>query len=110
MLYWKDCKTDEELKQWFDNYYDTYCEHEEEPTLFQVHATWERYGGPEEGGWWYTCGEPVANYCFFSKQQAFECLRIIKQEFFSEDTEEEYDFNLARAYGEFYPKRRPHYE
>lgn len=20
---------------------------------------WEAYGGPEEGGWWYTCGSPV---------------------------------------------------
>lgn len=24
-----------------------------------TYKTWQAYGGPEEGGWWYECGEPV---------------------------------------------------
>lgn len=24
-----------------------------------TYETWEAYGGPEEGGWWFTCGEPL---------------------------------------------------
>jgi hypothetical protein len=24
-----------------------------------TYETWEAYGGPEEGGWWYECGSPV---------------------------------------------------
>ena len=24
-----------------------------------TYETWQAYGGPEEGGWWYECGQPV---------------------------------------------------
>jgi hypothetical protein len=24
-----------------------------------TYETWQAYGGPEEGGWWYECGKPV---------------------------------------------------
>ena len=24
-----------------------------------IYETWQDYGGPEEGGWWYDCGMPV---------------------------------------------------
>ena len=24
-----------------------------------IYETWQGYGGPEEGGWWYDCGRPV---------------------------------------------------
>lgn len=24
-----------------------------------TYETWEAYGGPEEGGWWFECGTPV---------------------------------------------------
>ena len=24
-----------------------------------TYETWQAYGGPEEGGWWYECGTPV---------------------------------------------------
>ena len=29
------------------------------PVYLNTYETYEAYGGPEEGGWWYTCGEPV---------------------------------------------------
>ena len=110
-MFWKDCKTEEQFKQWFDNYYANYIKFEgREPTVLQVHETCQLWGGPEEGGWWFQCGSPVANYCFFSKEQAFRAFQAIKEEYFSEDTEEEYDFNLATTYAKYYPTKRPHYE
>lgn len=24
-----------------------------------TYHTWQQYGGPEEGGWWFDCGEPL---------------------------------------------------
>ena len=29
------------------------------PVYLNTYETHEAYGGPEEGGWWYTCGIPV---------------------------------------------------
>ena len=29
-----------------------------------TYEQWEAYGGPEEGGWWYTCGIPVQSVFF----------------------------------------------
>jgi len=42
----------------------------EEPTTITLHETVLRYGGPEEGGWWYTQGYPEETHCIFSKKQA----------------------------------------
>jgi len=32
-----------------------------------TYETWEAYGGPEEGGWWFTCGTPVQSV-FYSDE------------------------------------------
>jgi len=29
------------------------------PVYLNTYETYQAYGGPEEGGWWYECGEPV---------------------------------------------------
>ena len=32
-----------------------------------TYETYQAYGGPEEGGWWFECGEPVQSV-FFSEE------------------------------------------
>jgi hypothetical protein len=98
----------ERFGSWYDNYKDTF---EEEPTVITTHRVINRWGGPEEGGWYYLEGWPVQNICIFSKEQAIaELIRIHAIYEAEEYAEEEYDINLSHKYGEHYPKQRPHYE
>jgi hypothetical protein len=95
----------------FRDWYDRYEEYEGEPLSITVHQTWDQYGGPEEGGWWFRCGSPVETICIFSREQAVRELIDLHEKYNSEAyEEEEYDISLARSYAEFYPKHRPHYE
>lgn len=87
------------------------------------------YGGPEEGGWWYTNGEPVEDWDtleFPTEDLAYEQCRILNdQEHMRREPEEEYGFTSVLSYRshhytfsvettptpEEYPlKERPHYE
>jgi hypothetical protein len=91
--------------RWYDNYRET---HEEEPAVVTVHRVVERWGGPEEGGWYY---HPVINVCVFSRAQAVEELLRLHAIYETEEYEgEDYDINLSRNYGSEYPERKPHYE
>ena len=96
-------------KELFESWYNRYIEEwESDPTVITVHQIWERYGGPEEGGWYFQCGEPIENICIFSKEQAIkELIRL--HNFYKEVEEAEYDINFSNAWGEYYPKKRPHY-
>ncbi|QDP62793.1 MAG: hypothetical protein Tp158DCM1229571_107 [Prokaryotic dsDNA virus sp.] len=60
------------------NIYNWYKEFDnQDPITIQVHNTWQRYGGPEEGGWWYEEGEPLNTIFVFSKKQAIkEAIRL----------------------------------
>lgn len=106
-----ETQTDEERIKRFEDWYDRYEEFEGEPIAITVHLVWDRYGGPEEGGWWYRCGQPVSTYCIFSREQAVsELLSLHKLYSSPEYEEEEYDICLARSYAKFYPEKKPHYE
>jgi len=93
----------------FEGWYNSYVEEwESDPTVITVHCIWDRYGGPEEGGWYFQCGEPIENICIFSKAQAIkELIRL--HELYKEVEEENYDINFSNTWGEYYPKKRPHY-
>jgi hypothetical protein len=86
-------------------------------------------GGPEEGGWWFTDGDPVDDWevmQFPTEALAYEQCRILNdQENIRRESEEEYGFtsvlsHRSRHYTysvettptpEEYPlKQRPHYE
>lgn len=105
-------ETTEQRIERFNLWYDLYIEYNGvEPSVITVHLTYQRYGGPEEGGWHYTEGWPVSNYCIFSREQAIEELLRIHAIYEGEDYEDkEYDINLASSYAKFYPERKPHYE
>ena len=84
------------------------------------------YGGPEEGGWWYDCGELVRVVRLFrTEESACEYARRLnrklrsrrvgpnvgRREKWSMASDGEYE---AHAYTDFapqcFPDRRPHYE
>jgi hypothetical protein len=92
----------------FSNWYDRFYYFDGEPTVITIHEIWQQYGGPEEGGWYYQCGEPIENICIFSKEAAVSELLRLHAKY--EDEEGEYDIRLDQKYAEYYPSERPHYE
>lgn len=78
------------------------------------------YGGPEEGGWWYDSGTPIASVPVENDQEA-DKVKLMLQELFEghyptkktrhsvnggEDLEIVHEEHFAVAY----PTERPHYE
>jgi len=93
----------------FGDWYDNYCNFEGEPTTITVHEVWDQYGGPEEGGWTYQCGDPVETVCIFSKAQATRELHRLHAKY-EEDEDTCYDIRLDQKYAEAYPNSKPFYE
>jgi len=88
-----------------------------DPTVVTVHETYLRYGGPEEGNWFFTEGYPILTHCIFSKKQAiqtyihyFEEYEIEEQSSLSSSTTfSTYDICFASDYAKQYPTERPQY-
>jgi hypothetical protein len=111
-------------RYWLDQY-KAHQEYEgKEPTTITVHEVWQNYGGPEEGGWWYTAGEPVnrmdgdkSTICIFSKKQAIrEALELTRRwdlhrQPSTTDSREcsAIEVNFSQGYARHYPEERPHY-
>ena len=92
------------------------------------HEVSQQYGGPEEGGWWFTSGFPVEDWTpieIEDEEQAFEVCRALNA--YEKDRakrEEEYEFTSVLSHrsshysydvsGDYtakpFPERRPHYE
>jgi len=97
--------------------YKQHAYYEEEPTVITIHETCLRYGGPEEGGWWYQQGEPVLSHCIFSKKQAiqtyvkyFEEYEIEGQPSLGDSTTySNYELMFSNALARAYPETKPHY-
>jgi hypothetical protein len=106
-------------------YYDIHGNHEVSPTLDRpakwwcvaVYETDRRYGGPEEGGWWYTAGELVEHdkiRFFDNYKNAYDYIREMWAWCF-EQNKDRGDLRLAvRAFTEqlpdtHFPKTRPYY-
>jgi hypothetical protein len=89
----------------------------EEPTVITIHEAVLRYGGPEEGGWYYTQGEPIRSHCIFSKKQAIQTYVKYFEEYEIEGqpslgdttTYSNIELSFSNRYAEVYPKTRPHY-
>lgn len=90
----------------------------EEPTTVTVHETYQRYGGPHEGGWFYIQGYPIQTICIFNKKQAVKAYVEYSDEYEVWDqpdlgltsTYSNYDINFSNDYARFYPTERPRYE
>lgn len=100
------------------NSYNIHKEWEgEEPTTITVHETYQCYGGPEEGGWWYNQGWPVQTICIFSKKQGIKAYVQYSDEYEVWDqpdlgltsTRSNYDINFSNDFAKSYPDQRPVY-
>lgn len=94
------------------------------------------YGGPEEGGWWYTYGEPSTEHThmlrmrvFENEKEAYAYCRNLNATYIEDYNEREYEHDYSSVLGgerigawvweDEYPsyfydtpgcKERPHYE
>jgi hypothetical protein len=79
------------------------------------------YGGPEEGGWWYTIQTPIASLQVTTKKEANKAYHYLVENYADEyrDTHDYYsaagdgcDFviYLEDEYGHFEPSETPRYE
>ena len=81
------------------------------------------YGGPEEGGWYYECGQPEPTQhlrVFDTIEEARAYVMSLKPvevemnagrpDISSVLSRGCYDFRIARGWPEAYPANRPHYE
>jgi hypothetical protein len=98
--------------------YDGFQEWEDkEPITVTVHQVIQRYGGPEEGGWWFNQGFPERTYCIFSKKQAVKTFLEVCEEYGVWDqpslglstTDYNWEVSFASTAAKHYPEKRPHY-
>jgi hypothetical protein len=104
--------------RWAFQNYNTHIDFEDkEPTTITVHETVLRYGGPEEGGWWYTQGYPEETHCIFNKKQAIKRFieladkyQIIEQPSLGDTTtNSNWELSFSNNYARMYPTERPFY-
>ena len=90
------------------------------PTLVYVNAyrITRHYGGPEEGGWWFDCGEPLGSLPCTSQREARAQVDEMQAKF---NHLAEGDINsvlggaeirvyIEEEFARFYPETRPTYE
>jgi hypothetical protein len=76
------------------------------------------YGGPEEGGWWYDVGEPVASVPYANEHDGQRIRHEMKQMYprskgqgrYSVFGGPDYEVYSEDQFARPFPKERPHYE
>ena len=121
-------------RYWLDQYKNHKEWEGQEPTTLTVHKVFQQYGGPEEGGWWYTEGTPVSRcfnhgdwewqttddkstICIFNKKQAIKAAleltrvwRLHEQPSITDSREcTAVEVNFSNGYAKYYPEERPYY-
>ena len=100
------------------NQYNGFEEWEgKKPVTVTVHQTTLRYGGPEEGNWYWNEGYPEATYCVFSKKQAIKTFIEVCEQYEVWDqpslglstTDYNWEVSFASTAAKHYPEKRPHY-
>jgi len=104
--------------RWAIQNYQTHIQFEDkEPTTITLHSTYLKYGGPEEGGWWYQEGYPEETHCIFNKKQAIRKYMQLADEYQIVDqpslgdttTSSNWELSFSNDYARMYPSTRPHY-
>jgi hypothetical protein len=104
--------------RWAIQNYQTHIQFEDkEPTTITLHETVLRYGGPHEGGWYWTEGYPEATHCIFSKKQALKTFIQLADEYEIANqpdlglstTDCNWEVSFASTAAKHYPEERPHY-
>jgi hypothetical protein len=88
--------------------------------FINIYGVTRAYGGPEEGGWWYDCGEPLASIpiCVGMSDSDLERLRLEIRQNQDQilrlipwaDRYERISVNLDMRPGRYWPLEKPHYE
>jgi len=104
--------------RWAIQNYQTHIQFEDkEPTTITLHSTYLKYGGPEEGGWWYQEGYPEETHCIFNKKQAIRKYMQLADEYQIVDqpslgdttTSSNWELSFSNDYARMYPTKRPQY-
>jgi len=88
------------------------------PIYVNVYITHLLMGGIEEGGWYYTCGEPIESISVESEKEANELMKKYKQKYSNVDrrpltsvlSNGAYLVLIEGHFAEEFPKQRPYYE
>lgn len=100
------------------------------PFYIHKHSVVQRYGGAEEGGWWYDSGIPERDWnpqshSFLTEDAAYETCRLLSAaEHIRRKEQEDYEYTSVLAhmsnhysysvedspFMKSYPEVRPHYE
>jgi hypothetical protein len=82
-----------------------------------AYAVTQLYGGPEEGGWWYDYGDPLASVPVQTREEAIRVLKRLRAVLDYERTERpkhqggiEINVCVSDDIAARYPEVRPHYE
>lgn len=92
------------------------------PAYVNAYSVERCYGGPEEGGWWYDAGEPIATIVVADENDEVGIKtakeRLTKEHGWKSNSQGRYSVNggadfeisVEEVPAEAYPKSRPHYE
>lgn len=88
------------------------------PIYINVYFTNLVRGGSEEGGWYYTCGEPVESVSVESEKEADELMVKYREKYSNEGrfpltsvlSNGEYSIRMEGHFAEEFPKQRLFYE
>jgi hypothetical protein len=81
-----------------------------------VYVVGRAYGGPEEGGWWYDYGTPIAAIPCESYKEAEDFRNYMLKKYprtwkrSSVLGGEDYEVNIEKSFAREYPEETPHYE
>lgn len=79
------------------SYLLVFYQHRSMTIYLNTYQTWDAYGGPEEGGWWYECGEPVQSFV----------VSPLSIEEFRERVDEEERLKMLKSATELYTQGQP---
>ena len=88
------------------------------PYYVNVYEVGQGYGGPEEGGWWFSTGDPLVEECLiFETEDAAEAgANLLRAAFpstrkqYSVNGGEDYEVRIEDHPPRSWPTHRPHYE
>ena len=98
--WWKADFTEGQTVVWYKNSRVKYV---------NAYVLGREYGGPEEGGWWYDTGEPVAStpLPYDATDDTVDAVKKNLQDLLGQD---DLSIYVEDHYGEYFPKVRPHFE
>lgn len=101
---------------WDDHEEEYFVRYRGDDRYVNVYLVDRAYGGAEEGGWWYDCGEPVASIPCDDPDEAIRVRDLMALKFPNTGKSssvlggEDYRVSIEMEFARPYPAVRPHYE